>query len=149
MKSYLAIVAALVIAVTAAQAQERRLTKEEFQQKQREFISRCAGLTDSESAQFFPLYFELQKKKEDLNGKMWDQMHRGRDAELSDEEYADIIETVARLRVSSDELDLEYIAKFRKFLTAKKIFDIQHAEVRFHRELLREARDRREPKPFK
>lgn len=146
MKRYVYIIAALLLTFTIAQAQEKRLTKEEFQQKQREFITRCAGLTETEADQFFPLYFELQKKKEDINGKMWDNMHKGKDQELTEQEYADILETVAKLRISSDQLELDYLHKFGKFLSSKKIFEVQRAEVRFHHELLREARDRRDPK---
>ena len=39
----------------------------------------------------------------------------------------------------NDKLDLEYVRKYKKFLSAKKIYDIQKAEMRFHRELLKSA----------
>ena len=47
------------------------MTLEEFQTKQKEFIAQQAGLTEEESDAFFPLYFELQNKKHELNGRVW------------------------------------------------------------------------------
>lgn len=119
------------------QAQKPRLSKEEFRERQREFITRHAGLTKEEADKFFPLYFELQDKKGARNREAWEKMRKGEEPGMSEAEYGQIIEEVVQARIANDKLDLEYVKKYRKFLSAKKIYDIQGAEMRFHRELLK------------
>ena len=121
-------------------SQERRLTKEEFQAKQKEYFSRQADLTHEEAARFFPLYFELQGKKGKLNQEAMEQMRKGKEDNLAEAEYANIVESILKSRIASDELELEYLRKYRKFLTARKIYQLQRAEMRFHRELLKGAK---------
>ena len=146
MKRIITIITVLLTAVIAVQAQEKRMSKEEFQARQRQFITEVAGLTESEADKFFPLYFELQGKKNELNREMWDNMHKAKERELTEEEYESITETIAKLRIESDELELEYLRKYKKFLSSKKIFQIIRAEMRFHREFLRDAKDKKGPK---
>ena len=43
--------------------------------------------------------------------------------------------------VSLDRLDKTYFEKFKKISPCKKIYLIQRAEMRFHRELLKGVRD--------
>ena len=47
-------------------AKRRHFSPEEFQAKQQEYITNKAGLTQAEADAFFPLFFELQKKKFEL-----------------------------------------------------------------------------------
>ena len=44
----------------------RHFSPEEFQKHQREYITSKAGLTQEEADAFFPLFFELQNKKFEL-----------------------------------------------------------------------------------
>lgn len=120
-------------------AQQPPMSKEEFRSRQQEFITRRAGLTQEEAQKFFPLYFELQDKKGKLNRKAWQNMRQGKDPNTTEAEYARIVEDMIQARITNDKLDLEYVRKYKKFLSAKKIYDIQKAEMRFHRELLKSA----------
>ncbi len=119
------------------QAQSPKLSKEEFRERQREFIVRRAELTNEEADRFFPLYFELQDKKGAHNKEAMEKMKKGKNPATSEEEYRQIVEEVIQARIANDELDLEYVRKYSEFLTAKKIYTIQKAEMRFHRELLK------------
>ena len=47
------------------------------------------------------------------------------------------MEGVYDARISSDRLDKTYFDKFKKILSCKKIYLVQKAEMRFHRELLK------------
>ena len=47
------------------------------------------------------------------------------------------MEGVLDARIESDKLEKEYLKKFQKILSNKKIYLIQRAEMRFHRELLK------------
>lgn len=140
MEKVIYILTLLLFTCTGIQAQNKRLSKEEFQNKQKEFIISRAQLSSKEAEKFFPLYFELQKKKNGLNREAWEQMRKGKENNLSETEYSRIIENVVKNRIATDELDLEYLKKYKEFLSSKKIYMIQRAEMRFHRELLKDAK---------
>lgn len=133
----------LSISSISVMAQGPKMSKEKFRQCQEEFIKEQTGLTQQEAQQFFPLYFELQDKKDECNRSAWKQMRKEKDKTLTESEYKQIIEEVIKLRIACDKLDLEYLHKYQKFLSSKKIFNIQQAEMRFHRELLKPHRNKR------
>ena len=121
-------------------AQKPRMSREEFRQCQEKYINEQTGLTQQEAQQFFPLYFELQDKKDAINRQAWAQMRKGKEENLSEAEYNKIVEEIIKARISCDQLDLEYLHKYQKFLSSKQIFNIQRAEMWFHRELLKPHR---------
>ncbi len=121
-------------------AQKPRMSREEFRQCQEKYIKEQTGLTQQEAQQFFPLYFELQDKKDAINRQAWAQMRKGKEENLSEAEYNKIVEEIIKARISCDQLDLEYLHKYQKFLSSKQIFNIQRAEMKFHRELLKPHR---------
>ena len=121
-------------------AQKPRMSKEEFRQCHEKYIKEQTGLTQQEAQQFFPLYFELQDKKDAINRQAWAQMRKGKEENLSEAEYNKIVEEIIKARISCDQLDLEYLHKYQKFLSSKQIFNIQRAEMWFHRELLKPHR---------
>ena len=114
-----------------------RLTKEEFRERQRTFITERAELTKEEAEKFFPLFFELQDRKQVLNDKAWKLMRKGKDERTTEEQYGEILEGIYDARIASEELEKEYFQKFRKILSNKKIYMVQRAEMRFHRNLLK------------
>lgn len=143
MKKTVSIILVLLtcMCLTDVHAQKQKLSKEEFRSRQQEFIIQRAGLTQDEAKQFFPLYFELQDKKEKINKDAWKEMRQGKNPKTSETEYARIVENVIQSRIANDNLDLEYVKKYKKFLSAKKIYEIQRAEMKFHRELLKSVRN--------
>lgn len=128
---------------TYAQAQKNKLSKEEFRARQEAFITENAKLTQQEAKEFFPLYFELQDKKSAYNREAWQEIRKGKQGNLSEEEYASIVEALIQARITTDQLDLEYVRKYKKFLSSKKIYDIQRAEMKFHRHLLKPDRKKK------
>ena len=121
-------------------AQKPRMSREEFRQCQEKYIKEQTGLTQQEAQQFFPLYFELQDKKDAINRQAWAQMRKGKEENLSEAEYNKIVEEIIKARISCDQLDLEYLHKYQKLRYSKQIFNIQRAEIKFHRELLKPHR---------
>ena len=116
---------------------DQHLSREEFRAKQKAFIIEQAGLNKEEAAKFFPVYFELQDKKKKLNDESWDLMRKGKDDKTTEAQYAEINEKVANNRIAADQLDKTYLGKFKKILSSKKIFLVQRAEMRFHREMIK------------
>ena len=116
---------------------DQHLSPEEFRAKQKAFITEKAGLTSEEAAKFFPLYFELQDRKKQLNDEAWKLLRQGKDEKTTEAQYEEIMEGVYDARIASDRLDKTYFDKFKKILSCKKIYLVQRAEMRFHRELLK------------
>ena len=118
---------------------QQRLSPEEFRAKQKAFIIEKAGLNKEEAAKFFPVYFELQDKKKALNDKAWGLLRKGKDDKTTEAQYAEILKGVYDARSASDKLERDYYEKFKKILSNKKIYMVQKAEMRLHRELLKSA----------
>ena len=127
----------LAAAAQQPQGQRPRMTPEEYQAKQKEFITRHAELTDEESAAFFPLYFELQGKKHEANRRVWKQVRAVSPHERTEEDCVKMIDAMADVKIECATLEKEYLATFKEILPAKKLMRVQMAEERYQRELLR------------
>lgn len=127
----------LAAAAQQPQGQRPRMTPEEYQAKQKEFITRHAELTEEESAAFFPLYFELQGKKHEANRRVWKQVRAVSPHERTEEDCVKMIDAMADVKIECATLEKEYLAKFKEILPAKKLMRVQMAEERYQRELLR------------
>ena len=51
--------------------------------------------------------------------------------------HEEIVAKVCDNRIAADRLDKSYLDRFKKILSNKKIFLVQRAEMRFHREMLK------------
>lgn len=118
----------------------QHLSPDEFRTRQKAFITEAAQLTDSEAAKFFPIYFELQDKKKALSDKAWKQLRRGKAEKLSDAQYEEIMLQVYDSRIESEKLEKSYYEKYKKVISPQKIYLVQRAETKFHREILRGVR---------
>ncbi|NMA75123.1 MAG: hypothetical protein GX963_13450 [Bacteroidales bacterium] len=116
---------------------QQKLSPEEFKQQQQEFMTKEASLTKKEASEFFPLFFELQDKKASLNRKTRLLFKRGEDVALSEKEYKTLLDELQDIRMQQAEVEKEYYKKFAKILSYEKIYRIQQAETKFHRQLLR------------
>ena len=133
----------------AADGCEQHLSREEFRTKQKAYIIEQAKLTKEEAAKFFPIYFELQDKKKKLNDESWNLMRKGKDDKTTEAQYKEINEKIAENRIAADQLDRTYLGKFNKILSSKKIFLVQRAEMRFHREMIKGMHRKGESKDTK
>lgn len=127
----------LMLSVWAGDGTCQQLSREEFRAKQQAFLTEKAGLTREEAAKFFPLYFEMQDRKQKLNDNAWKLLRQGKNENTTESQYGEILEGVYDARVASSELEQIYLKKFQKILSNKKIYLIQRAEMPFHRELLK------------
>jgi hypothetical protein len=110
------------------QAQDKKkpgFTKEEFRARQEAYLTQKAEITQEEATKFFPIYFA------------WEQARKGKNPKTTDAEYEQIIEGIVKARIEADKLDLEYLQRFKKILSPKKIYKLQRAEIKFHRDILK------------
>ena len=133
---FITLVACLFCIATFAQ-KKNQTSETEFRAKQQTYMSQKAGLTQEESKQFFPLYFEFQDKKKDINKEAWEIAREGRKPETTEKEYEEIIDKLFDNQETIAKLEKEYIKKYRKILSAKKIYMVYWAERKFTRNMLK------------
>ena len=132
---FVAIVASLY--ATERHDRQQRLSSQEYREKQVAFITQRAQLTPEEADQFFPLFFEMQDKKKEMNDKVWGMIKNCNKEEMTEKQYETALDDIYDTRIAIDEMEKSYLSKYRKFLTNKKLFEIQKADMRFHREMLK------------
>ena len=88
----LIIVCGFTPALRAMGSPNQHLSPKEFRAKQQAFITEKAGLTQEEAAKFFPVYFELQDRKKQLNDEAWKLLRSGKDEKTTDTQYGEILE---------------------------------------------------------
>ena len=133
---FITLVACLLCVSTFAQKKDQR-SKAEFRAKQQAYMAQKAGLTTEESEKFFPLYFEFQDKKKEINKETWLIAKEGRKPETTETEYEEIIDKFFGSQETITKLEKEYIKKYRKILSAKKIYMVYWAEIKFSRNMLK------------
>ena len=137
----------LLTAVTAS-AQERPIKKphfspEEFQAKQKAYITEKADLTDQEAEAFFPLFFELQKKKFELERNVRKDFKKERNEKMTEEECRNFVYKMADTKIEIAKLEREYTEKYLKVLPPCKLRRVQHAEGSFQRDLMKKMTEQR------
>lgn len=131
----LTFLATLCLTSMAQNNVSKRLTREEFREKQISFITEKAELSAEEAGMFFPLYFELQDKKAKLGRTPWKKI-RKQTTDPTDEECDKMLTQFYNSRIEASQLDKDYYEKFKKILTPKKIMKIQRAEMKFRRQMM-------------
>ena len=158
MKRAIITLSLIVVTLLAANAQEkqgrqdgrRRFSPEQFQAKQRSYITEKAKLTQEEADAFFPLFFELQKEKFRIEREARSKVIKERGQRLTDEQCKELLMNSADARIKIAELEKEYIAKYLKVVSAKKLLDIQRAEHSFQNHMLKSlSRDNARKAPKK
>ena len=134
----------MTFASSVAQEQEKRMERkppfspEEFQAKQRAFIIEKAELTAEEADAFFPLFFELQKKKFEIEHNARKDIRKPHGEKLTEEECRELVYKMADKKIEISKLEREYTDKYMKVINPCKLHKIIHAEGAFQRHLMKE-----------
>lgn len=132
--------ALLLLILTAAFAQSNKLTDEkikEFEAQKIAFFTHELEITPEEAIHFWPLYNEMQKKHRDIEQQRR-QACKALAAKDSAKE-ADYLDAIRRMQEAEQRiLDLrkEYYALILRHLPASKLWKLESAERKFHRQLL-------------
>ena len=129
-KYTLFILMALVCLPVFAQ-KKTKYNEADYRSKQQAYMTEKAGLTSEEAEKFFPLYFELQDKKMAINKERWNEACQATKQDMSEETYEAIIEKYVNAEQAILDLGKEYIEKYRKVLSEKKICLVHMAEIKF------------------
>lgn len=109
------------------------------------YLTTVMDLSPDESAKFWPLYNEYEKKRKEYSKEM--RSHRGEildDFEsLTEDEAKSIIQEHQEHLKQMNDLTIEYQNKYLEVIPAKKVLLLFKAEKDFRRELLRKLGKRR------
>ena len=151
MKKRLFTLAIALLAITVSMAQEhngpkekRPFSPEEFQARQRAFITERAALTTEEADAFFPLFFELQKKKFEIEHDVRKDARKPQGEKMDEEECREFVYRMADTKIEIARLEREYTDKYLKVLKPCKLHKVIHAEGAFQRHLMKEMTKSRE-----
>lgn len=151
MKKHLILVLLMIIGITTASAQENQkdrphFSPEEFKAKQQAYITEKAELTAEEAEAFFPLFFELQKQKFDLERNARKDFKKSRNEKMTEDECRNFVYNIADAKIEIAKLEREYVDKYLKVLSPCKLRRVQHAEGSFQRDLMKKMTEHRKAK---
>lgn len=139
MKTRLLILFILAASPFIAFSQEKG-NKADFEQKREEikaqkvaFITEKVNLTVAEAKKFWPLYNELQVKKQEI---MKESRQLRKDSKGENINYEQLNDVRINAKIKEAELEKEYYLKFKTVLSAEKIYNLNKAERDFQKELL-------------
>ena len=149
MKRYILTSLLLFFIALTASAQEQQnkrphFSPEEFQAKQKAYITEKAELSAEEAEAFFPLFFELQKKKFELERNARKDFKRQRGEQMSEEECRKFVYNMADVKIEVAKLEREYTDKYLQVLSPCKVRRVQFAEGSVQRDLMKKMTERRD-----
>lgn len=134
------------LSISAQQEKYHKLfNRKEFVEKRNAYIIATVGLTPEEAAKFIPLCNELEEKKFELGKqcrKLFDEIRNKENP--TEAEYETAINCRLETEIKEAQLKKEYFEKFKKILSAEKLFKYQSAERTFTLKFMENHRKNRE-----
>ena len=140
------------------EAQERRITDrravvrnnaflgEQVQIERIAYFTEQIGLTTEEAQLFWPIYNEMDNKRTALFEERASIIHQfmNESNSLSEKQIDERLNRLTAIQQQEMALPVEYDAKFRKVLPARKVMNLYVAEMGFRNYLLQKMRARRD-----
>lgn len=146
MKKFLVILLLLVQVVGSAQEKLSEEKRKEFDAQKVAYYTQELDLSPEEAAKFWPLYNEMRKKMREVEGVMRKKSREIKEAKgMTEEAYKKAILEVLGCEQTMQNLKKEYYQKMLQVLPASKLWKLDEAERKFHRQLF--ERLKREPAP--
>lgn len=141
----LIVLSAFIYLPLSAQGQpaKRSFDIEAFKKKKANFIIEKVNLSDSEAKVFIPLSNEFMDKRFELNRLIRKKAHELRKkSNKSDADYNQLLDAEMNLKMQEAQLEQEYLHKFKKVLSAEKIYKYKKAEEEYMKSMLDQRRER-------
>jgi hypothetical protein len=108
------------------------------------YITQELELTPEEAQLFWPVYNEMEKKKEALRKEgrvLFHKIRNGLDS-IPESELVQISDDMIAYRIKDAQLNREYHEKFKKILPIRKVLELYHTEKQFQSMLLRKIKEK-------
>ncbi len=136
--------------IGTAFAQSSKLTDEkrkEFEAQKIAFFTQELDLSPEEAAVFWPLYNEMQRKYRDIEEIIRAEYKRVREAKtMKEADYAASVNYILVYEQKMRDIKKEYYGKLMAVVPASKIWKLDGAERKFHRQLFDKLRRECTPK---
>jgi len=138
----------LMVSLLYGQQCEKGMEKgkrEKIQAQKIAFITEKLNLTPEEAQVFWPVYNELEKKRDAIHV---DKMKKVKCCDenystLSKEELEKIADSFVEIDLQDAKLAIDYNGKFKKILPIDKVVKLYHAEHQFKNHLLKQMKERK------
>lgn len=124
------------VGLSAQEKQHEKFSPEKFEAELQDFIVKEASLTPQETADFFPVYKEMQQKMRGLFDRQR-QLKKGNPED--DKACRDAIRELDEIDLDMKKVQQTYHNRFLEILPASKVYNIMKAEDRFHRRMLKNS----------
>jgi len=127
-----------------AKARQRKEMGEKIKVSKIAFITEHVDLTPQEAEQFWPLYNEKEKRKEEITHSLMDRYKEPKEEkpEITDEEALEIMGQRLSLEGKLLAIKLEYHQKYLDIMAPTKVFKLYEAEDLFRKHLMERFRHR-------
>lgn len=135
----------LTSATNFAQGGEK--IKERIKAQKIAFITDKLDLTSEEAQQFWPIYNDIESRKEALKQESTKKRKAKKPDDLTEKEAKALLDEMLDIEDQKHKLNRELISKLEKVISSKKIIALMRAEHEFDRKLLdkfKEFRERRQ-----
>ena len=123
-----------------AQRQEgfprRQFSPEQFVKDMTEYITKEAGLSPMEAQAFFPIYFEMQDQQR-KNNEARMQLAWSINDKSTEADYERVLEKMNDLELKDKQLEKDFLKRFHKILSYKKLYKVKMAAYRYNMVALR------------
>lgn len=121
----------------SSRSQGKSFDIEAFKKKKADFIIETVKLTDAEAKAFIPLTNELMDKRFELNRPIRKETREFRNKEnASEAEYSRLLDATSAAKIKEAQLEQEYLQKFKKVLSAEKIYKYKLAEEEYMKKMV-------------
>lgn len=131
-QTLLPILLMLTLAVSAQE--QKKFSPQQFQADLEQYITKEAQLTSEEAARFFPVFREMQEKQRAQSKLL---MNPRKERPSDEAAYRKAIEQRDVAELEQKKIQQQYHQRFFRLLSAKKVYDVLHAEDRFLRQAFR------------
>lgn len=115
---------------------------EAFKKKKAEFIIENVNLTDAEAKAFIPLTNELMDKRFELNRSIRKETRELRKkTNKTNADYERLLDASSTVKIKEAQLEQEYLQKFKKVLSAEKIYKYKQAEAQYMKDMVDQRSD--------
>ncbi len=114
----------------------RQFSPEQFINDMKDFITKEAGLSPMEAQAFFPIYFEMQDLQR-KNNEARMQLAWSINDQSSEADYQRVLEKMNEMELKDKQLEKDYMKKFHKVLSYKKLYKVKMAAYRYNMVALR------------
>ncbi|MDD2797210.1 MAG: hypothetical protein PHV20_01315 [Bacteroidales bacterium] len=146
MKKIILLFVSILIVYANSYAQEsdnqgkKHFDLENFKAQKMAYLVQQIGITPEESAQFFPLYNEMQEKKFKLKMEAMKNARKiFKKQDPSDEECLKTVDGFLDNEVEIASLEKNYYQKFKKILSPQKLLKLKRADFHFAQEVLKKV----------